>query len=203
MRQASADAETLRRPSERIVDMRRRVIGSVGFCAFPLLAALMMGCGGAAAESEGASSAADAAHPLLGNRGPEFSKKAVTGNATVSFRSLAGKVAIVDFWATWCEPCKKSFPKLEELNVKYKDNGLEIVGISEDDDTAGIPSFASDLGTRFPLVWDENKVIASKWQPKSMPTTFVVDRKGTVRFVHLGYHDGEEAEIEKEIKSLL
>jgi cytochrome c biogenesis protein CcmG/thiol:disulfide interchange protein DsbE len=177
--------------------------------------ALTAGCGAEDAESEGAKSpddvkssddaksTDDVAHPLLGHRGPDFSRKTVTGHDTVSLHSLKGKVAIVDFWATWCVPCKKSFPKLEALNAKYQENGLEIVGISEDDDKDGISSFASDLGAQFPLIWDENKSIATKWQPKSMPTTFVVDRKGTVRFVHLGYHDGEETEIEREVKSLL
>ena len=163
----------------------------------------LSGCGAEEAESEGANSPDQVEHPLLGNKGPDFSRKPVTGGDAVSFRSLKGKVAIVDFWATWCEPCKKSFPKLEALSDKYKDNGFEIVGISEDDDKDGIKSFASELGAEFPLIWDENKSIASKWQPKSMPSTFVVDRKGIVRFVHLGYHDGEEAEIEKEVKSLL
>ena len=162
------------------------------------------GCAAQAAESEAASSP-DAGHALLGNPGPDFSRTIVTGagRGTLSFHSLAGKVAIVDFWATWCEPCKKSFPKLEALNAKYRARGLEIVGISEDDDNTGIPSFASGLGAQFPLLWDENKSIASKWQPKSMPSTFIVDRKGTVRFVHFGYHDGEEAVIEREVKSLL
>lgn len=178
-------------------------------CSAPFALALVVGhaavtgCAAEGAESGGGKSPDDAAHPLLGNKGPDFTRKIETGSGTISLHSLSGKVAVVDFWATWCEPCKKSFPKLEELSVKYKDGGLEIVGISEDDDKAGIPSFASGLGTRFPLIWDEDKSIASKWQPKSMPTTFIVDRKGTVRFVHLGYHDGEEADIEREVKGLL
>jgi peroxiredoxin len=184
---------------------RRLAIRSVArLLALATGLAAVAGCGAAEGGAEGAKSPDEASHPLLGNKGPDFSRKTVTGDGrVVSLRALAGKVAIVDFWATWCEPCKKSFPKLEELNVKYKENGLQIVGISEDDDKAGIPEFASELGARFPLIWDENKSIASKWQPKSMPTTFVVDRKGTVRFVHLGYHAGDEAEIEREVKSLL
>ena len=177
---------------------------SIGLLSLALASAgALSGCGAEEAESGGANSADDVEHPLLGSKGPDFSRKTVSGGGTVSFRSLKGKVAIVDFWATWCEPCKKSFPKLEALSVKYKDNGLEVVGISEDDDKDPIPSFASDLGAQFPLIWDENKSIASKWQPKSMPSTFVVDRNGIVRFVHLGYHDGEEADIEREVKSLL
>src|SRR5258706_743119 len=76
-------------------------------------------CGGSSAGGEGASNASDAAHPLIGSPGPEFSQQSVNGKGKVTFKGLNGKVAIVDFWATWCEPCKKSFPKLQELNVKY------------------------------------------------------------------------------------
>jgi cytochrome c biogenesis protein CcmG/thiol:disulfide interchange protein DsbE len=184
--------------------MQRRLAirSTAGAIALAAGVSVVAGCGAAVGDTEGAKSAEEAAHPLLGNRGPEFSRKTVTGNRTVSLRALAGKVTIVDFWATWCEPCKKSFPKLEVLSAKYKGDGLVVIGISEDDESAGIAAFASDSGARFPLIWDENKSIASQWQPKSMPTTFVVDRKGTVRFVHLGFHDGEEAEIESEVKSL-
>ena len=160
-------------------------------------------CGGSSAGGEGASGASDAAHPLIGSPGPDFAQPSLNGKGKIAFKSLSGKVAIVDFWATWCEPCKKSFPKLQELNVKYKASGLEIVAISEDDENQGIPEFGTTYGAKFPLLWDDGKAIAGKWQPKSMPATFIVDRKGVVRFVHLGYHDGEEAEIEKEVKSLL
>jgi cytochrome c biogenesis protein CcmG, thiol:disulfide interchange protein DsbE len=144
-----------------------------------------------------------AVHPLLGKPGPDFAEKTVGGSATISLRALSGRVTIVDFWATWCEPCKKSFPKLEALSTKYESDGLQVVGVSEDDDKGGISEFAANLGAKFPLVWDENKVIAAKWQPKTMPTTFILDRSGKIRFVHLGYHDNEEALIEREIKSLL
>lgn len=163
----------------------------------------LVACGGESAGGEGASSPSDAAHPLIGSPGPDFSQTAVNGKGKVSLKGVNGKVAIVDFWATWCEPCKKSFPKLQELNVKYKASGLEIIGISEDDENQGLTDFGTTYGAKFPLVWDDGKAIAGKWQPKSMPATFIVDRKGIVRFVHLGYHDGEEAEIEKEVKSLL
>jgi peroxiredoxin len=172
-----------------------------------LLVASLLGvpaCGGASSSGDGASSPAGGGHPLIGSAGPDFSQTAVAnGSGGVSLHALQGKVAIVDFWATWCGPCKKSFPKLQELNVKYKASGLAIVGISEDDDKSGIAGFADELGAKFPLAWDADKSIAGKWQPKSMPSTFILDRKGVVRFVHLGYHDGEEADIERELKSLM
>jgi peroxiredoxin len=160
-------------------------------------------CGGAASSAEGANAEGEAVHPLLGKRGPDFAKKSVTGNTTISLRDLSGKVTIVDFWATWCGPCKTSLPKLEALNAKYRGDGLQIVGVSEDDDRAGISAFASGLGARFPVVWDDNKMIASKWQPKSMPSTFILDRSGMIRFVHHGYHDEDETIIEREVQSLL
>jgi peroxiredoxin len=178
--------------------MHRLVFGSFA----SLLAMSIAGC---AASDEGASSPSSSeVHPLVGATAPAFSRPSVTGGTgTVSTESLQGKVAIVDFWATWCEPCKKSFPKLEELNVKYRSSGLQIVGVSEDDDADGIPMFAKEFGSKFPLIWDQQKSIAAKWQPKSMPCTFIVDKNGVVRFVHFGFHDGEEASIEQEIKSLL
>ncbi len=173
-----------------------------------LSAFALAACGGGNASSGGGNTPADdkgggGNHPLVGSPAPDFSLDSVNGQGKISIKGMEGKVLIVDFWATWCEPCKKSFPKLQELNVKYKASGLEIVGVSEDDDKSGIKDFASNLGAKFPLGWDDGKAVAGKWDPKSMPSTFIVDRKGVVRFAHLGYHDGDEAEIEKEIKGLL
>jgi cytochrome c biogenesis protein CcmG/thiol:disulfide interchange protein DsbE len=173
-------------------------------CVVPLaiLALGFTACGGSEGTGE-ASSASGASHPLIGNTAPTFALDSVNGKGKVSIAGLNGKVVIVDFWATWCEPCKKSFPKLQDLNVKYKTSGLQIIGMSEDDDKGGIKDFGSTYGAEFPLVWDDNKGVAGKWNPGSMPATFIVDRKGVVRYIHKGYHDGEEVEIEKEVKGLL
>ena len=159
-------------------------------------------CGGDA-SGEGAATAVGAKHPLLGSPAPDFAAASVNGKGKAKVKASSGKVLIVDFWATWCEPCKKSFPKLQDLYVKFKASGMDLIAVSEDDENNGITDFGSTFGAKFPLVWDDGKAIAGKWQPKSMPSTFIVDKKGIVRFVHLGYHDGEEAEIEKEVKSLL
>ena len=106
----------------------------------------------ACADSEkGAGSAADEAG-LIGNPAPDFHAKTVTGSKeTVSLKELHGQVVLLDFWGTFCEPCKKSFPKLEELNRKYAGSGLRVIGISEDeeDDRDKIPGFASTYGAKF------------------------------------------------------
>jgi peroxiredoxin len=186
--------------------MTKLLTSSVALTSFLLLA----GCGGESASSSAPNSASggggggsEAKHPLIGSPAPDFSAAWVNGKGRAAVKASSGKVLIVDFWATWCEPCKKSFPKLEDLYVKFKASGMDLIAVSEDDENSGLTDFGSTFGAKFPLVWDDGKAIAGKWQPKSMPSTFIVDKKGIVRFVHLGYHDGEEAEIEKEVKSLL
>ena len=160
----------------------------------------------ACADSEkGADSAADA-RGLIGNPAPDFEAKVVTGSkGTISLKDLQGRVVLLDFWGTFCEPCKKSFPKLEELNRKYAGKGLRVLGISEDedDDKDKIPGFADTYGAKFSLAWDGDKAIAKQYKPETMPSSFVIDKNGIVRFAHVGFHDGEEREVESEIRGLL
>jgi peroxiredoxin len=173
---------------------------ALAFAALPLLA-----CGASAESGKGSESSGDTAG-LVGNPAPDFSVKAVTGGSgSVSLKSLRGKVVLVDFWGTFCEPCKKSFPKLQDLNTKYAASGLKIIGISEDEseDKDKIPGFADTYGAKFTLGWDADKTIAKHYKPETMPSSFIIDKKGVVRYAHVGYHDGEEAEVEKEIKELL
>ena len=112
---------------------------------------------------------------------------------------------LLDFWGTFCEPCKKSFPKLEELNRKYAESGLHVIGISEDEDEdrAKIPGFAEAYGATVFARWDGDKSIARRYKPETMPSSFLIDRDGVVRFAHVGFHDGEEREVEDELRGLL
>jgi peroxiredoxin len=164
-------------------------------------------CGGGAGEGGGAASPSSggggAKHELLNNPAPDFAGDSMNGKGRFSLAQSKGKVVLVDFWATWCEPCKKSFPKLEEIRVKYAASGLEIAAVSEDDEQNGVKDFGTTHGAKFPLLWDKDKSIANKWHPPNMPSSFIVDKKGIVRFVHLGYHEGEEKQVEAEVKSLL
>ncbi len=164
---------------------------------------MIAACGASAGDGGGAVAPNAAKHALLNNPAPDLAGDSLNGHGKVSLAQWKGKVVLVDFWATWCEPCKKSFPRLEELHVKYGASGLEIVGVSEDDEGNGVKDFGGKYGAKFPLLWDKEKNIAGKWHPPAMPSSFIVDKKGVVRFVHLGYHDGEEKEIETELKSLL
>lgn len=115
-----------------------------------------------------------------------------------------GKVTLVDFWATWCGPCEKSFPKYQELYVKYKSSGLEIAAVSVDDEKKDIPAFVKKTSVKFPVGWSaDSKKIADCYTVPNMPTAYIIDKKGVVRFVHNGFKDDETKKIEEEIKSLL
>jgi cytochrome c biogenesis protein CcmG, thiol:disulfide interchange protein DsbE len=175
--------------------------------ALAAVVASVCGAAGCAAADDGGKGADSAGSGgLVGNPAPDFSVKAIVGGkGTVSLKSLRGKVVLVDFWGTFCEPCKKSFPKLQDLNTKFSASGLQIVGISEDeaDDKDNIPSFAATYGAKFTLGWDEDKTVAKSYKPQTMPSSFIIDKKGVVRYAHVGFHDGEEVEIEKEVKELL
>ncbi|HVH45784.1 MAG TPA: TlpA disulfide reductase family protein [Labilithrix sp.] len=157
--------------------------------------------------SHGAAAAAAAPNEITCSGKPDVGKNASSFKVSTLGGGRAGlekgKVYIVDFWATWCEPCKKSFPKYQDLYVKYKASGLEIVAISVDDEKKDIPDFIRTYGAKFPVGWDEGHKIADCFKPSNMPSAYVIDKNGVIRHVHTGFRAGEERELEKEIKALL
>lgn len=186
--------------------MQMRVCVSLLATSFVVLAACSdeaasPGPGGESSASSTKAEVSCKGKPEIGKLSSTFSLSSVNGGQKMGVEK--GKVTIVDFWATWCEPCKKSFPKYQELYVKYKASGLEIVAISVDDEKKDIPDFIKSFGAKFPVGWDDGHKIADCWHPPNMPSAYVIDKTGTIKHIHNGYHDGEEKELEKEIKELL
>lgn len=164
------------------------------------------GLGGAACApksgaSVGAAALPDTPHPLRGAPAPDFSLTA-RGGAPASPSAYAGKVVLLDFWATWCQPCRASFPEYQSLLASYGERVI-VVGVSEDDEQDGIEHFAEETGALFPLAWDADKSVAQRYQISTMPTLFIIDGSGLVRFVHAGFRAGDEASIRAAIDSLL
>jgi cytochrome c biogenesis protein CcmG/thiol:disulfide interchange protein DsbE len=166
---------------------------------------------GAGACGAGLGSGGDAEHPaevatLLGNPAPGFTVKLLArGGARLSLDDLRGQVALVDFWGTYCAPCKEAMPKLQALSAKYSSAGLRVIGISEDEpeDKDKIMGFAASRGAKFAIAWDEDRSIAQQYKPDTMPSSYIIDRRGVVRYVHVGFRSGDEAKIEKEVQGLL
>ncbi len=117
--------------------------------------------------------------------------------------SLKGKVVLVDFWASWCLPCAKSFPVLDELQKKYGDR-VVIVGVNVDEKKSNMDTFLKKHPVSFTIVRDGEQKLVSVVSPETMPTSFILDSEGKVRFLHNGFH-GEETQKEYvgEIDSLL
>jgi len=118
--------------------------------------------------------------------------------------ATSGKVVLIDFWASWCGPCKASFPAFNRLHDKYAGQGLVIVAIGVDDDSAKHDAFAAKMGAKFPVIHDSAHKAAAFFSPPTMPTSYLVDRKGVIRHVHEGFKGSKtEAQYAAEIESLL
>jgi thiol-disulfide isomerase/thioredoxin len=141
-------------------------------------------------------------HELMGSIAPAFELEPVGGGAPIGPAQFAGQVVIVDFWATWCEPCRQSFPAYQRLADKYAGK-LVVIGVSVDDDDSGITAFKNETGVKFPLVWDRNQSVSASYKPQKMPTSYIADQKGLIRDVHEGFHSGDDAEIERIVTALL
>jgi len=117
---------------------------------------------------------------------------------------LKGRVVLVDFWASWCAPCKASFPAMQQLQSSYRQKGLSILAISVDEKRENMERFLKAVKIDFPTVRDaEQKVVASA-DVATMPTSFLVDRTGTIRFIHVGFHNDQTIkEYRQEIETLL
>jgi peroxiredoxin len=166
------------------------------------------GCGPGGSEGEGASSAEKQSHPLLGKHAPEFTAETVGGDGPKTLKAAHGKVLILDFWATFCDPCKKSFPKYQEIVDTFAgDVTILAVSIDEPDNVTKeqLLRFAKEHHAKFAIVWDKDGNAVEKYGVKSlkMPSSFVIDTEGTVRHLHVGFHDGEEAKITQEVKELV
>lgn len=117
---------------------------------------------------------------------------------------LKGKVVMVDFWASWCGPCKQSFPAMEELHKRYGEKGLVIVAINVDEKRGDMEDFLKKNAATFAVVRDAGQKLVEQAGIATMPSSFLIDRDGKVRFVHTGFKGAEtKKKYEEEIQSLI
>ncbi|MBI4662532.1 MAG: TlpA family protein disulfide reductase [Verrucomicrobia bacterium] len=115
-----------------------------------------------------------------------------------------GHVLLVDFWATWCSPCKASFPALDRLHSQYSERGLLIVAISVDEKQQDVERFLRKIPIHFTVIRDVEQELVATAKVTTMPTSFLIDREGRVRFIHNGYRGGEsDRQYAREIEQLL
>ena len=123
--------------------------------------------------------------------------------AQLNLNDYRGKVVYVDFWASWCLPCKQSFPQLNRLRQQYKSQGFEVIAINLDENLADAQAFLTKLPVDFPIALDPRGVIAEAYSIKGMPSAYIIDRQGKVQQVIEGFASDEASKIENWIKPLL
>jgi thiol-disulfide isomerase/thioredoxin len=135
-----------------------------------------------------------------GDRG-DFEGQALSGQS-FKLSSLRGKVVLIDFWASWCEPCKKELPLLAKMAPKLRSEGIELVTVNIDDDRKNAQSFLSEHGLSLTVIADSDKHIVGKFEPAKMPSSFAVDKQGVVRAVNAGFQPGDESKLERQLLDL-
>lgn len=125
------------------------------------------------------------------------------GGETVDLAKLRGQVVYVDFWASWCGPCKRSFPWMNEMARKYAGKGLAIVAINVDKKRDDADRFLRGVPAEFAVVYDPDGTTPAAWQVKSMPSSYLVDASGRVVFIENGFKEDRKAEVEERIRAAL
>jgi len=139
---------------------------------------------------------------LTGQPAPDFALKSSTGK-NLRLSEYRGDVVMINFWATWCGPCRQEMPLLDELYSRYQRVGFSLLGVNIDDDSGKAMNMVSELGVSFPVLFDARKEVSRLYAVDAMPVTVILDREGTVRHVHQGYKPGYEQKYLEQIRALL
>jgi thiol-disulfide isomerase/thioredoxin len=133
---------------------------------------------------------------------PKFQLQSMAGQA-VSLEQFKGKVVMINFWASWCGPCRTEMPILEKLQAKYKPMGFAMVGVNVEPDSRLAVNWLKDTPVTFPILFDTKSEVSKLYQVAGMPTTVIVDRKGNLRWLHRGYKPGDENEYLDQIRAMV
>jgi thiol-disulfide isomerase/thioredoxin len=121
----------------------------------------------------------------------------------VSLADLKGQVVMINFWASWCGPCRQEFPALDQIYAKYKPMGFTLVAINVEPEKADAEKFLGATPVSFPILFDPDNKVSGNYGVSAMPTTVLVDRQGRVRWQHRAYKPGDEAKYIEQIRAVL
>ena len=121
----------------------------------------------------------------------------------VSLSQLKGKVVFLDFWASWCPPCEKSFPFLDKLHQQFNSKGLEVIAVNVDEDKQDAMTFLEDHPVNFTIVYDGEGICPERYQIMAMPSSYIIDKTGKIHVVNLGFQLSEEDALRSQVTALL
>jgi len=145
---------------------------------------------------------AQAADNSVGATAPGFTLKSNRGE-NVRLAEQRGQVVMLNFWASWCAPCRKEMPLLDELYQRYQSAGFVLYGVNVEPDASAGDKLIKDLQVSFPVLYDSDSIASKAYGVNAMPTTVVIDRDGVIRYINRGYRSGDEEKYREQIKELI
>jgi peroxiredoxin len=133
---------------------------------------------------------------------PDFTLQSSTGD-NVRLAEQRGQVVMLNFWASWCGPCRTEMPLLDEMSKRYSAAGFVLYGVNVEEDNTDAKKLIKDLGVTFPILYDTESKASSLYNVDAMPTTVVIDKKGEIRYVNRGYKPGDENKYRDQIRELI
>lgn len=133
---------------------------------------------------------------------PQFTLPSRAG-AEVSLQALRGQVVMLNFWASWCGPCRTEMPLLDQMHRRYASLGFTLLGVNVEADTRAAEHWLKDTPVSFPILFDRDSKVSKLYGVDAMPSTIFIDRQGRVRHLHRGYKAGDESDYLNQIRALL
>jgi peroxiredoxin len=133
---------------------------------------------------------------------PDF-RLPVRAGGELALSSLRGQVVMINFWASWCGPCRQEFPALDQIYRKYKPMGFTLVGINVESEKTDAERFLGQQSVSFPILFDPDNQVSGQYGVRAMPTTVLVDRQGRLRWVHMAFKPGDEAKYVEQVRAAL
>ncbi len=135
-------------------------------------------------------------------KAPNFTLKSNSGK-NVKLSELRGQVVLLNFWASWCGPCRQEMPLLEKMQRRYSSLGFTILGVNVEEDPRKAKTLLKDISVSFPILFDTRNTVSKQYKVSAMPSTVMIDRNGNMRYLHKGYKPGDEAQYKKWVKQLI
>ncbi len=142
------------------------------------------------------------AHTPPAKPAPAFALSSL-GGKTIDLSQYKGQVVMINFWATWCGPCRQEMPLLEQLHKKYKPMGFTLLGVNVEPDSKAAADWLKTTPVSFPILFDTDSKVSKLYAVAGMPSTVIVDRKGNLRWLHRGYKPGDENQYLNQVRALL
>ena len=133
---------------------------------------------------------------------PDFTLKSRQGE-NLRLEDFRGQVVMLNFWASWCGPCRQEMPLMDEIYEQYKDLGFTVLAVNVDENREEAHRFLDSVPVSYPILYDPESRVSEQYNVQAMPTTVMIDRNGNARFLHYGYKPGYEDDYEQQIRQLV